>query len=144
MSAIITKRNFDVPVELLHKAFSQPGHIKNWWGPDGFKNTFYEFDFRDGGKWKFTMYGPDGKGYENESEFEMVKENELIMLHHISKPEYKAAFNFLSAGSNSSSLVWEMVFTEEKAYEALKDIVTEKNEENLNRLETELEKMKQQ
>ena len=35
-----------------------------------------------------------------------------------------------------------MIFLTDKAYEALKDIVTEKNEENLNRLETELQKMK--
>lgn len=142
MNAIITKRNFDAPVELLYKAFSQSEHIQNWWGPDGFTNTFYEFDFREGGKWRFTMYGPDGKGYENESEFEAVKENELITLHHISKPEYKAEFNFSSNENNSSSLVWKMVFAEEKAYAALKDIIPEKNEENLNRLEAELNKMK--
>lgn len=142
MNAIIKKRNFSVPVETLFKAFSQEAHLKQWWGPDGFSNTFYEFNFSEGGKWRFTMHGPDGKGYENESRFETVKENELIVLHHISKPEYIANFHFSSNENNSSSLLWEMVFETEKAYEALKDIVTEKNEENLNRLEVELEKVK--
>jgi uncharacterized protein YndB with AHSA1/START domain len=142
MNAIIKQRNFDVAVDVLFKAFSQPEHLKEWWGPNDFTNTFYEFNFCNGGKWRFTMHGPDGKGYENESEFETVKENELIVLRHISKPEYKATFSFSSINSNASVLVWEMIFETEKAYEALKEIVAEKNEENLNRLEKEVEKIK--
>ena len=144
MTEIITRRDFNVPVEMLFKGWSQGENLQQWWGPEGFSNTFDEFDFRNGGKWIFTMHGPDGKGYENESVFETVKENELILLHHISKPEYKAEFNFSATGSNKSSLIWKMVFTEQKAYDALKDIVTEKNEENLNRLETVIEKMEKQ
>lgn len=142
MNAIIKQRNFDVAVDVLFKAFSQPEHLKEWWGPNDFTNTFYEFNFCNGGKWRFTMHGPDGKGYENESEFETVKENELIVLRHISKPGYKATFSFSSINSHASVLVWEMIFETEKAYEALKDIVAEKNEENLNRLEKEVEKIK--
>lgn len=141
-NAIITKRSFDVPLELLFSAWSQPQHIKNWWGPDGFTNTFYEFNFYNGGKWLFTMHGPDGKDYENETVFEAVIVNELIVLRHISKPEYRATVNFSSDGENKSSLVWQMLFETEKAYQALKDIVAEKNEENLNRLNTELKRMK--
>jgi len=142
MNEIISKRVFEASKELLYREWAEPAHLKNWWGPNGFTNTFYEFDFRADGKWRFTMHGPDGKGYENESEFEMIKENELILLHHISKPEYGAEFRFFADGNSSSLLVWKMVFTEQKAYEALKDIVAEKNEENLDRLEAELEKMK--
>ncbi len=144
MTEIITRRDFNVPVEMLFKGWSQGENLQQWWGPEGFTNTFYEFNFGNGGRWRFTMHGPDGKGYENECVFETVKENELILLHHISKPEYKAEFNFSATGSNKSSLIWKMVFTEQKAYDALKDIVTEKNEENLNRLETVIEKMEKQ
>lgn len=141
MNEIISKRKFNVSVELLFKAWSQPQHLKEWWGPDGFTNTFYEFDFRPGGKWRFTMYGPDGKNYENESVFEIIRENELIVFNNISKPEYKATVKFESNGDSNSSLVWKMDFVTEKAFKSLKDIVTEKNEENLNRIEAELEKM---
>jgi hypothetical protein len=88
------------------------------------------------------MHGPDGKGYENESAFKTIKENELIALHHISKPEYRSEYSFSATGNNTSLLLWKMEFIEEKAYEALKGIIPEKNEENLNRLEKELEKVK--
>lgn len=142
MNEIINKRSFNVPVDILFKVWSQARHIKNWWGPDGFTNTFYEFDFSNGGHWRFTMHGPDGKDYENEIVFEIIKENELITLHHLSKPEYRAAFIFSANGATSSSLVWKMIFATDKAFEALKNIVPQKNEENLNRLEAELEKIK--
>ena len=47
-----------MPVELLFKAWAQPQHIKNWWGPDGFTNTFYEFDFNEG--WQMAFYHAPG------------------------------------------------------------------------------------
>lgn len=34
-------------------------HLKNWWGPDGFTNTFHEFNLRPNGKWILTMHGPE-------------------------------------------------------------------------------------
>lgn len=142
MNAIITKREFNVPVEMLYRAFSHAEHMQHWWGPEGFTNTFYEYDFRSGGKWHFTMHGPDGKAYENESEFEIITANERVVLRHISKPEYRAEFLFTASGINKSALTWNMVFATEKAYQSLKDIVAEKNEENLNRLDNELKKMK--
>lgn len=141
MNEIVTKRNFNVPVGLLFKAWAQEEHLKNWWGPHGFSNSFHEFDFRNGGRWHFIMHGPDGKEYENESKFETVIENEKVILHHISKPEYKAEFVFSASGTSSSVLVWVMEFETEKAYQALRDIVAEKNEENLDRLEAELKRM---
>ena len=42
---------------------------KQWWGPNGFTNTFHEFDLRPGGAWRFIMHGPDGTDYPNESVF---------------------------------------------------------------------------
>ena len=141
MNEIITRRDFNVPVEVLFKAWSQAENLRQWWGPAEFINAFYAFDFREGGKWLFTMHGPNGKVYENETVFETVRENELIVLHHISKPEYRAEFKFSAIGSNRSSLVWKKVFLQQKVFNALKDIIPEKNEENLNRLEAVLKKI---
>ena len=142
MNEVITKRIFNAPVELLYKAWAQPEYLSNWWGPKGFTNTFYEFDFQPGGKWRFTMHGPDGKNYENESSFETTRENELIIFNHISEPKFKAEISFADNGNNNSSLVWKMIFPKVEVYQSLKDFVAEKNEENLNRLEAELEKIK--
>ena len=80
---IISTRIINAPREKVYRAFANPQHLKNWWGPAGFTNTFYEFDFRAGGKWKFTMHAPDGANYENESEFVEIVENEKIVFNSI-------------------------------------------------------------
>ncbi|MGB5026600.1 MAG: SRPBCC domain-containing protein, partial [Saprospiraceae bacterium] len=56
---IVSSRIFSAHRELVFRAWSEPNHLKNWWGPAGFTNTFNEFDFRVGGKWRFIMHGPD-------------------------------------------------------------------------------------
>jgi uncharacterized protein YndB with AHSA1/START domain len=38
------------PKHLVYQAWTNPNHLKNWWGPNGFTNTFNEFDLRPGGK----------------------------------------------------------------------------------------------
>jgi uncharacterized protein YndB with AHSA1/START domain len=43
---IVSSRFFAAPRELVFEAFSNPGHLVHWWGPEGFTNTFHEFDMR--------------------------------------------------------------------------------------------------
>jgi uncharacterized protein YndB with AHSA1/START domain len=119
-----------------------PEHLKNWWGPDGFTNIFHEFQFKPEGNWKFTMHGPDGKDYLNESVFKAIIANELIILNHLSAPPFRIEARFTKIDNSNSLLTWKMIFDNEKLYLLLKDFVTEKNEENLDRLEIELKKMK--
>ena len=66
---ILTTRIVNFSQEQVFEAWSNPDHLKNWWGPNGFSNTFHEFNFRPGGKWSFIMHGPDCTGSSNESGF---------------------------------------------------------------------------
>jgi uncharacterized protein YndB with AHSA1/START domain len=52
---IITTRVLNAPRELVFEAWTDPKHLDKWWGPNGFNNETYEFEFKVGGKWKFTM-----------------------------------------------------------------------------------------
>lgn len=45
---IVTSRIVNAPRELVFRAWTEPEHLKNWWGTAGFTNTFQEFDFRVG------------------------------------------------------------------------------------------------
>jgi uncharacterized protein YndB with AHSA1/START domain len=40
--------------------------VNRWWGPDGFPNEEVKMDFRLGGRWTFTLVGPDGTRFPNE------------------------------------------------------------------------------
>ena len=75
---IITKRTISFPRNLVYSAWSDPEHLKKWWGPHGFTNTFEEFNFTPGGRWKFIMHGPDKGNYNNEAEFIAIDKPNFI------------------------------------------------------------------
>ena len=56
----IISRVFDAPRELVWKAFTDPEHMKNWWGPKGFTVQTAKMDFRPGGSYHYCMRSPDG------------------------------------------------------------------------------------
>ncbi len=62
---IITTRVLNAPRELVWKVLSSPDHLKHYWGPDGFTNTYKSFAFEKDGESRFTMHGPDGTNYPN-------------------------------------------------------------------------------
>lgn len=65
-------RTIDAPRDLVFDAWTDPAHVGQWWGPDGFTTTTHEIDIRPGGVWRFTMHGPDGVDYPNEIAFEEI------------------------------------------------------------------------
>ncbi|GHH99779.1 SRPBCC family protein [Neobacillus kokaensis] len=76
---IIVKRVFNASRDLIWKAWTQPEHLKNWWGPKGFSITTSEFEMKPGGIWRFIMKGPDGVEYPNKITFkEIVKPERLV------------------------------------------------------------------
>ena len=48
-------RIFDAPKELVWKAWTDPEHIKQWWGPKDYSSPSCAVDFRIGGKMIFCM-----------------------------------------------------------------------------------------
>ena len=137
---IISTRIINAPREKVYRAFANPQHLKNWWGPAGFTNTFYEFDLRAGGKWKFTMHGPDGANYENESEFVEIEENERIVFNHIVNPLFQMIITFEET-EGKTKFGFRMIFATEELCNQLKPICIPSNEQNFDRLEAELARM---
>lgn len=75
-------RTLNAPRTLVFEAWTKPEHLFNWWGPNGFTNTFHETDIRVGGTWKFTMHGPDGVDYENVITYTEITPPERIAYLH--------------------------------------------------------------
>ena len=138
---IVSSRIFNVSNELLFRAWSEPDHLKNWWGPAGFTNTFNEFDFRVGGKWSFIMHGPDKGNYANECEFIKIEKPTLIAWKRHSQPIFQVVALFEEVENNKTKLIFKMLFNTANECEKLKKFVVDKNEENFDKLEIELSKM---
>jgi uncharacterized protein YndB with AHSA1/START domain len=140
-SEIVSTRIFNVSRELLFRAWAEPDHLKNWWGPAGFTNTFNEFDFRVGGRWSFVMHGPEKGNYVNEVEFIKIEAPSLIAWQRHSKPIFQILATFEEVSPDRTKLVFKMLFETAEECNKLKPFVVDKNEENFDKLEKELEKM---
>ena len=80
--AIIGMREFDAPRVMVFEVWTDPKHLAQWWGPNGFTTTTSAFDMRPGGIWRFVMHGPDGRDYQNRITFHEIAKNERIVYSH--------------------------------------------------------------
>jgi len=137
---IVSIREFKTSQASLYRAFTDPSILQVWWGPHGFTNTFNEFDLRPGGKWSFVMHG-NGTDYLNECIFITIREPELLAWDHLSPPVFKIVVTLDAVADGRAKLTFRMIFRTEKECSVLRAFVSEKNEENFDRLEVELAKM---
>ncbi len=56
----IIKRVFNAPRRLVFEAYTQPEHVRRWYGPRYLSMTVCEIDLRPGGAWRFVLQAPDG------------------------------------------------------------------------------------
>ena len=130
---IVTQRVIPYVPDQVFQAFCDPEVLANWWGPKGFTNTFTEFDFREGGLWRFTMHSPDGKDYPNESRFLRIAKPSLIIFDHLCAPIFQANLSFHEA-PEGCQVHWQMIFEDEKTCTNVAKFAKDANEQNLDRL----------
>lgn len=132
MTAFNTQRELPASPEQVFAAFQDPVRLARWWGPDGFTNQFAVFDFQPGGRWVFTMIGPDGKPYHNEAVFQAIEPARRIVVHHLSLPVFTLTIS-LQASTIGTLVHWEQAFADAAVAQAVRHIVEPANEQNLNR-----------
>ncbi len=113
---LIVTRILDAPVELVWEVWTNPDHIKNWWGPVGFTNTIQEMDVRPGGEWNLIIHGPDGTDYKNKSIYKEIIKHEKIVLEHVTAPKFIATITFTAQGKKTL-LKWHMLFESAEQFE---------------------------
>ncbi|MEJ0054428.1 MAG: SRPBCC domain-containing protein [Bacteroidota bacterium] len=79
---LIYTRLLNAPRELVWEAWTDPEHLKEWWGPDGFTITNKSMKLEKGSEWKFVMSG-HGYNFDERIEYlEIVKPSLLKYRHH--------------------------------------------------------------
>ncbi len=79
---IVVTRLVDAPRELVWQAWTEPRHIAQWWGPNGFTNTIHAMEVKPGGVWRFIMHGPDGTDWPNKIVYREVVRPERLVYDH--------------------------------------------------------------
>jgi uncharacterized protein YndB with AHSA1/START domain len=120
--SIIGSRLFDAPRELVFSVFTDPKHLAQWWGPNGFTTTTHNFKFRPGGVWCFVMHGPDGRDYQNRITYEEIIRPERIVYRHgggedVEPVQFIQTLTFEDLGRDRTRLTWHGQFpsAEERA-----------------------------
>lgn len=131
---ILSTRLLAFPREAVFRVFTDASLLAQCWGPSGFTNTFHEFDPRPGGMWRFTMHGPDGTDYHNESQFLEIASPERIVLEHL-RPMHRFLMTMTFADeSGQTRLTWRMQFETAEEAERVRVFVVPANEQNFDRL----------
>lgn len=118
----------------VYTAFSSGDLLAQWWGPEGFTNTFEIFEFAPSGRWKFVMHGPDGTDYFNESVFEALDPGRKVVIRHACPPFFTLTVTLVPV-NGGTHLAWDQVFDDAQTAQAVKARVGPANEQNIDRLE---------
>ena len=78
---LIHTRLLDAPRDLVWEVWTNPEHIKEWWGPDGFSLTTKSMHVEPGKIWDFITHGM-GRDWDNKIEYKEVKKPSLLSYRH--------------------------------------------------------------
>lgn len=132
---IINSRVFKATAEDLFDAVANPDILAQWWGPEGFTNTFDKFHFGPAGDWHFTMSAPDGTGYYNESRFiEIVRPSRIVLEHLRPMHYYRMTMSFEKEATGDTRMTWQMIFDDNEDNLKIRDFIAHANEQNFDRL----------
>jgi uncharacterized protein YndB with AHSA1/START domain len=138
--AVVVTRTLPYPREAVFAVFIDHARVGRWWGPHGFSTTTHSSDVRTGGRWAFTMHGPDGTDYENLVVYTAVEPPVRLAYDHFghadeAEPHFKAEVLFDEA-AGGTQVTLRMVFPSAELRDgALQFGVVEGGEHTLERLE---------
>lgn len=142
---IVVERTFDAPRELVWAALTNPKHLDQFWGPNGFRNATSEFALKKGGYWRYVMHGPDGKDWINWIRFEEIVKHERLVYDHggeTDAPAFHVTVTLEKVGAKTR-LTMQSVFPTPEALEAVKKFgAVEGGYQNMARLSGHLLHMK--
>ena len=135
-------RLLDAPRELVWEVWTNPEHIKNWWGPSGFTNSISKMDVKEEGEWEFVMHGPDGTDYKNKHIYKEIVKPERLVLEHITSPRFRMTATFTEQGDKTLLSIYSLFESEEQLRDVIKVFKADEGmKQNVDRLEAYLNKL---
>ena len=131
---ILNRRRIEARPAAVFAAFA-PQRLARWWGPAGFHSTFDVFEFRTGGRWAFTLHGPDGAAYPNENRFAQVLEPSLVVVRHEGQPHGFTLRIDLQPDGQATLVTWRQRFDTVAERDRVEPACRGFNEQNLDRLQ---------
>ena len=121
------ERIYDAPIKTVWEAYTDEKQAAKWWGPRGFTITTHSKELKPGGKWNYTMHGPDGKDWPNIATYHEVEKYSRLVYDHgateTTPPLFRVTAVFKELPNNKTKFEMTMALaTEEAAKETAKFI----------------------
>ena len=71
-------RTFDLPVTVLWQAWTEPEHMKKWWGPKDFTCPYCAIDLKVGGRYLSCMLSSKGEEFWSTGVYEEIEPNKQL------------------------------------------------------------------
>lgn len=142
---LVQARTLNAPRALVWQVWTDPKHLVQWWGPNGFTISSHEHNPAEGGLWRFRMHGPDGTEWPNRIEYTRLVEPERMEWLHGSDEEpdmFQVTVTMDDLGNGKTGLTMRHLFKtvegceQAKAYGAI-----ELGAQTIDKLEAELARM---
>ena len=142
-NVLVHTRLLDAPGDLVWEVWTNPEHIKEWWGPNGFSLTTKSMTVEPGKIWEFIMHGM-GRDWDNKIEYLEVKKPSLLTYKHTGAENEDYNFSvavYFEEVEGKTLLTMKSTFKSEAIIEELNRKVNaiEGGKQTLNRLENYLE-----
>jgi hypothetical protein len=83
------------------------------------------------------MHGPNGANYPNENAFAEIEAPRRVVVQHVSEPKYRLTI-MLASSAAGTAVNWSQVFESSEVARRIEHIVVPANEQNLDRLSSEV------
>ncbi len=130
-------RLINAPLELVWEVWTEPDHIKNWWGPNGFTNTILKMDVQIDGEWIFIMHGSDGTDYKSKHIYKEIIPFEKLVLEHVIGPSFELTITFEARGKQTLVNITSRFESAEALQKVIKEVQADKGLlQNIDRMES--------
>lgn len=123
-------RLYDAPVKMVWEAWVDPKQVGKWWGPRGFTLTTKSKDVKPGGKWIYTMHGPDGVDWPNITLFHEVETYSKLVYDHGGNENQPLMFQvtvFFSEQEGKTKMEMTMAFPTAEIATSTKQFIKQAN-----------------
>lgn len=79
---LVITRIFDAPRSLVFRAWTDPEHMVQWLGPQGFSSKILKSELRVGGAYRFHMRDPQGGDHWQQGVFREIVEPEKLVFSY--------------------------------------------------------------
>ncbi|MFO0927215.1 MAG: SRPBCC domain-containing protein [Gemmataceae bacterium] len=85
-----TERVIPAAPRSVYAAFERPDQLARWWGPNGFTNTFEQFEFEPGGRWAFVMAMARRDQLPQRECLPELQPDAKVVIEHVSPPRFSS------------------------------------------------------